>query len=414
MNNIESLLKAVDKIINAQSIDISSSEILYLIEHNFIELDTPKFSTILSNKVVKPTVTKIGELEKVLGGLGSSITNSKQRRSVLSNITDLKDLLSEVFVSYNHYLKEDDFFQEYKKEKNQKYNNYEDKIIKGSLDEDTLKSIMYPTYFDVEKIKNLSNVITEHLMNLNLDKDNYEFAKDRTESFYNKTKDSIYIISKTIDKTNTALKHAVIKLNSIKEDEVYEDIENSITHNTKDYYHKNVIDLYSNLDNLNRHKSMLADTFENLTKSYSYLSDLGSITPSNTTVFGDSNFEVVKQLAIELKEKGLVSNLTTIDDLIAVFSFNEENPKNKINLLNGTLNDFGYLMFKMREYFIDSISNKADYCLWWSERFTFNSKEKTIKSVSNMISAVNKDLSRRPTKMATISKIIESLNPIPQ
>jgi hypothetical protein len=412
MNKIESLLKAVDEIINSQSTTLSSSEILYLIEHNFIYLDTPKFSTLLSNKIIKPIANKIHELEQIKNSLGISRTNYKQRSTIILFINELNDLLKEIFNVYHIYLKGDKCFQLYEKEENEKHSKHEDKIIKGSLDENTLESVMYPTYFDVEKIQELSTVIKEHLMSLNLDKDNYEFAKDRTKLFYKKTKDSIYIISKVIDKSNTTLKHAEIKLKTVDENEVYEDVENSIIYNIKEYYHKNVIDLYSNLDNLNRHKSMLADTFENLTKSYSYLSDLGSITPSNTTVFGDSNFEVVKQLAIELK--GFVSNLTTIDDLIAVFSFNEENPKNKINLLNGTLNDFGYMMSKMREYFIDSISNKADYCLWWSERFTFNSKEKTIKSVSNMISAVNKDLSRRPTKMATISNIIDSLNPIPQ
>jgi hypothetical protein len=413
MNNIESLLKAVDKAINGQSMDISSSKILKLIEHNSIELDTPKFSTLLSNKVVKPTVTKIDKLEEELRGLGSGRTNSKQRRSVLSKITKLKDLLTEVFVSYNHYLKDDCFFLDYKKEKNEKYTKHEDEIIKGSLDEETLESIMYPTYFDVEKIQNLSNVIKEHLKSLNLDKDNYEFAKERTKSFYKKTKDSIYIISKAIDKSNTTLKHAEIKLRTVNENEVYEDVEKSISYNLKEYYHQNVIDLYSNLDNLNKHKNILADLLNDLTKNYSYLADIGSLSASKITVFGDSNFEKVKELANSLITFDFVSMHLSIDDLIQVFTLNEDKPTIKINLINGTLNDFGFLISQMKPFFIDSVSNKANYSLWWSERFTFNSKHKTIKDVSNMISAVNKDISRRPAKMETISQIIDCLGRIP-
>ncbi|RKS12852.1 hypothetical protein [Flavobacterium sp. 120] len=412
MNNIESLLKTVDEKINTQSIDVSSSEILELIEHNFIELDTPKFNTILSNKVVKSIANKIKELEQIKNSLGSSRINHKQRIKISSNIHNLKGLLKDVFNEYKNNLKENELYQLYEKEENEKFSNYEDKIINGSPDEDAIESIMYPTYFDLEKIQNLSSAIKEHFMSLNLDKDNYNFAKDRTISFYKKTKYSIDTISIVIDKTNMTLKDAETKLKKVNENEIYED-ENSIPFNLYDYYHQNVIDLYYNLDNLNKHKKILINLFKNLTKNYSYLSDLGILPASKTTVFGDSNFEVVKQLALELKKEGLVSTQTTVNDLIEMFTLNIDKPANKINLTNGTLNDFGYLILKMKPFFVDSINNSTNYSDWWSERFTFNSKDKNKKSVSSTISDIQQGR-RFPSKKQTLSKIIESLKPIPQ
>lgn len=411
MSNIELLINAVKKQINPQSVDISNSEILNLIELNFYELDNPKFSTLLSSKLVKPIADKIEELQQIKNSLGSSRKNYKQRSTIILNINNLKDLLRDVFKEYNNNLKEDEHFQQYKKEENEKYTLYQDEILKGNLDDNLLQSIMYPTYFDVEKIQNLSSVIKEHLMSLNLDKDNYNFAKDRTISFYNKTKDSIDTIITTINKTNETLKQAEIKLNTIKEDEIYEDDENSITYNFYDYYQQNVIDLYNSLENLNNHKTILIDLFQYLAKSYPYLADLGDFTPSKITVFGDSNFEVVKQLALELKENGFVSNQTTVNDLIEVFTSNEVKPKNKINLTNGTLNDFGYLLLKMKPFFNDSIKTK--YNEWWSERFLFNLKPKNKKSVSDMVSNIKTGV-RSPSKKQTLSKIVESLKPIPQ
>lgn len=413
MNNIESLLKTVDEKINTQSIDVSSSEILELIEHNFIELDTPKFNTILSNKVVKSIANKIKELEQIKNSLGSSRINHKQRIKISSNIHNLKGLLKDVFNEYKNNLKENELYQLYEKEEKEKLSNYEDKLINGSLDENILESILYPTYFDVEKILKLNNVIKEQVKSLNLEKDNYNYAKDRTTSFYNRTKDSISSISIAIEKTNTTLKDAETKLKKVNENEIYEDDENSISYNLYDYYHQNVIDLYYNLDNLNKHKKILIDLFQDLAKSYSYLADLGSVPASKTTVFGDSNFEVVKQLALELKKEGLVSIQTTVNDLIEMFTLNIDKPTNKINLTNGTLNDFGYLISQMKPFFDDSINNSTNYSTWWSERFTFNSKDKNKKSVSNTVSEIEQGR-RFPSKKQTLSKIIEILNPIPQ
>lgn len=411
MNNIESLLKTVDEKINTQSIDVSSSEILELIEHNFIELDTPKFNTILSNKVVKSIANKIKELEQIKNSIGSSRINHKQRIKISSNIHNLKGLLKDVFNEYKNNLKENELYQLYEKEEKEKLSNYEDKLINGSLDENILESILYPTYFDVEKILKLNNVIKEQVKSLNLDKDNYNYAKDRTTSFYNRTKDSITSISIAIDKTNTTLKDAETKLKKVNENEIYEDDENSISYDLYDYYHQNVIDLYYNLDNLNKHKMILVSLFEDLSKSYSYLADLRNLTPSKITVFGDSNYEKVKELANSLITYKFVSMHISIDDLIEVFTLNEDKPTNKINLTNGSLNDFGYLISQMKPFFIDSISDKSNYSLWWSERFTFNSEPKNKKSVSNMVTAL-KD--RDSAQKGTISKIVESLNPIPQ
>ena len=113
MNNIELLLKTVKEKINSQSLDISHTEILNLIGKNFYVLEALKFSTLLSNEVVKPIAIKIKDLEQTKDRLGSSRTNYKQRNHVLSNINDLKNLLNEVFITYHLYLKGDKFFQIY-------------------------------------------------------------------------------------------------------------------------------------------------------------------------------------------------------------------------------------------------------------------------------------------------------------
>jgi hypothetical protein len=74
--------------------------------------------------------------------------------------------------------------------------------------------------------------------------------------------------------------------------EVYEDVEKSISYNLKEYYNQNVIDLYSNLDNLNKHKNILVDLM--IYQNYSYLSNMGSLSASKITLFfGDSNLRLL-------------------------------------------------------------------------------------------------------------------------
>jgi hypothetical protein len=414
MKNIQQLIASVKDYLTQHNINTNSNDILSLIELNFIELDTLKFNGILSNYVVNPLAIEIDSLKHELSNISKSVSKRKLRKEVNNNIDTLNKLLHSIFNTHKPLLKDNKFFQEYNDRLKNKFLINEQAVLDGYFNEEPNASFIYPTYFDYDKIQNLSIVLEDHIKMLNSDKENFEFAKQKTNSLQNSIKDSIEVIQKNksqIDKVYTIIES---KLKVVSSEKVSEDEKTGAEFNKREYYTEMLIEYTLDKSNQSTHEEILKDLNNKLVKNYSYLNYSGLISVSNITVFGNSNFEAIKQLINALKIHGFISTHLETNDFIQVFTLDENNLKSKINLTNGTLNDFGFLLLQMKPYFTDSINTKSNYSLWWSERFTFNTKNKDKKAVSNMISAITREGYRQPQKKNAIKQIVEILRPIPQ
>lgn len=413
MNNIDLLKQEINNYLNQLETTSLDSVLFNLLEKNFEELDTIKFSTLLSNRVLTPIQEKINSLEGSKMNLGSSRTHRKKRR-VIETISDkFKITLERIFTKYDSNLKGNSLFEQYKAERLKKFPKYESDLLRGSLEEDTLASILYPTYFNKNKIEELSQSVIEKFQKLHLDPDKFEYLRSRLIPYNKKITNSIEELSQELDRTKKELNSTEKKLKKLNQKDEIVVLENLDEVSLGEHYTSEFADLSYQIDNLTSHRSILNDLLKSLTKSYPFLGNGNIDMTTSKTVFGNSNFEVVRQLVKSIKENKFVSLPTSESDLIEVFTLNDKVPSEKINLTGGTLNDFGFLISEMRPYFIDSIKEKSNYSLWWSERFTFNSKEKNKKDVSNMISSIVKGVRFTSVKVS-INKIIENLEPIPQ
>jgi hypothetical protein len=123
-------------------------------------------------------------------------------------------------------------------------------------------------------------------------------------------------------------------------------------------------------------------------------------------VFGNCNFDKLKDLFEELSFF-LDKDIKEVD-FINVFTLNNKLPSKKINLINGGLSDFAFLIKKLQPFFVDQINDKNFYNEWWSDRFLFNGTEKTKKDISKIISALKADREAKfKVKINGIAKILE-------
>ena len=414
MSKIKLLLETLEYYLNNPSSEVADSEILQLTDETFLEIDPIKFSVILSNKIVEPIVFRIKEFEIKKKSLGTSRSYYKERSEAKNALQALQSLLVIIFKTYSAFLKDDEYYKDYLQSKLQEITKLEKGLLEGNIEDSSLTSIMYPTYFDTDKVEGLSREVISYFSNLYLEPNNHEYVKNRILVLYQNLQDSIGGINKSITINTKQLNKTTKNLKSINDDQVVtiNDDKESIV--LKDYYLDSITSLSLELENLNAHKGILQDMFEALEEDYPFVSQLSVSFSDSMNVFGDSDFEKVKGLVNDFKHYEFVTFETTIEDLIDVFTINDSVPKRKINLTNGTLNDFAYLIIKLRPYFVDSISNGPNYAQWWSERFTFKLKDKNKKAVSNIMSAVNKNAERRPSKPQTIMKIVKNLEPILQ
>ena len=414
MSKINLLLGSLENYLNESSSEVTDLEILQLIEDCFLETDITKFSIILTNKVVEPLSSRLKELELKSETLGTSRSYVKERKKIDLSLQRLQNLLITIFKKYSAILKDDEYYKDYFQNKLQEITVLEKGLLEGNIGDSSLTSILYPIYFDADKIESLRRGVISYFAILYLEPKNYEYVKSRIKVFHKKLQDSIGLINISIDLNRKQLNNLDSNIKSINNEGVITINEGNETLDIKDYYIDSLSSLSIELENLNIHKSILQEMFEELKESYPFINQLSVNFSESINVFGDSNFEKVKELANDFKLYEFVTFETEIEDLVDVFTLNDSMPKRKINLTNGSLNDFGYLILKMRPYFLDSISTKSNYAQWWSERFTFNLKVKNKKEVSNMMSAVNKIAERRPSKSQAILKIVKNLEPIPQ
>ncbi|WP_367755814.1 hypothetical protein AB3G33_02910 [Flavobacterium sp. WC2421] len=368
--------------------------------------NTNFFATFLNNFILKPIAKQIEILE---AQLPSSSRTQKARREIQLKIIDrFKSLLIIFFNDYHKYLQGFSEYDKFIKQNTKKKAYKRDSLLSTSFGE-------LLEFYSVQYFKKVVDTVFDNTFIYF--KEIFEDSKQIENS-----KQEILLFVKQLEETIDSLR--VIIAN--KESKLDEVLKEETPYGTKEYEMENgelitvelldgyVSDIIERSDIIMKNKyqqTILKKLSDKLYSSFLFLQEFKPSKESPTTVFHSLKFEELNSFCEELRDFiGMQVKLETIKEVFTV-GYPIDNPK--INLINGTLNDFGFLISKMRPYFIDSIKTKSNYAQWWSERFTFNLIEKDKKNVSNMISNMEKG-TRFPSKKQSIFKIIESLNPIPQ
>lgn len=367
--------------------------------------DEDFFATFLNSSILKPIANKVILLKKEL--VSASRSNISKRTFQLKIIDRFKSQRIIFFKDYHRYL---EGFSEY------------DKFIKQSIKEkaykrDSLLSASFGELLEFESVLYFKKVVDTVFENTFIYfKEIFEDSKKIENS-----KQEILLFVKQVEEASESLTVIITD----KENKLNEVLKEETPDGTKDYEQENgdvitielfdeyLSDIIETGDLITKHKyqqTILNKLSDKLYASFLFLQEFKPSKESPKTVFHSLKFEELNSFCEELREFiGMQLKLETIKEVFTVgYSF--DNPK--INLTNGNLNDFGFLILNMRPHFIDSIKTKSDYAQWWSKRFKFNSKDKDKKSVSTNVSNIERG-ARSSSKKQKILKIIESLNPIP-
>ncbi len=367
--------------------------------------DTNFFATFLNNSILKPITKQIEILEAELSS--ASRSNISRRKVELKIIDRFKSQRIIFLRDYHRYLKGfseyEDFIEQQSKVRSKK--------------RDFLLSTKIIASLEFNSVEYFKRLVDESYKNT------FEYFKNDSEN----TKDieiskhELLLFVRQLEETKNKLKMIILKeeaeLNLLEKTEVPSGFKDYELENgdviTVDLFYQYVDEIVEKGDIFSNYKyqqTTIEKLSEKLYGSFLFLQEFKPSKESPKTVFHSLKFEELNSFCEELREFiGMQLKLETIKEVFTV-GYSVENPK--INLTNGNLNDFGFLISKMRPYFIDSIKTKSDYAQWWSKRFTFNSKDKDKKSVSTNVSNIERG-ARSPSKKQKILKIIESLNPIP-
>jgi hypothetical protein len=366
--------------------------------------DTNFFATFLNNSILKPITKQIEILEAKLSS--ASRSNISRRKVQLKIIDRFKSQRIIFLRDYHRYLKG--------------FSEYEDFIEQQSKlrskKRDFLLSTKIIDSLEFNSVEYFKRLIDESYKNT------FEYFKNDSENTKDIeiSKQELLLFVRQLEETKDKLKMIILKeeaeLSLLEKTEVpsgfkdYE-LENGdvITVDLFDQYVHEIVEKGDVFSNYKYQQTIIEKLSEKLYGSFLFLQEFKPFKESPKTVFHSLKFEELNPFCEELREFiGMQLKLETIKEVFTV-GYSVDNPK--INLTNGNLNDFGCLISKMKPSFINSI--KANYSTWWAERFTFNSIDKNKKSVSNLISNIEKG-KRFSSKSHQISEIINSLKHIPQ
>lgn len=364
--NIKQLEKTVNELICQYD---NSDEVLKLISEMYIELDKDKFITVLNLKLFSVITERIKELNRLNYKSRSGQLKENER---LNGLTILNKLLNKVFIDYKAILKDNDYSKE--------------KILeRKNLNRD---SVLYPIS-DVYPVEYLPSSLFKELLD-----ENSSFTFQYFKNLFD-TNDSIKKLKSEIILFVDDLKNRLIEINRN-----IQRLAKSMHINDVDLKHIVQIEI----DNNHYHIVVLEKLMLRLIESYDFLKSESGLSNS-ISVFGGKDFDKLEKFYNKFKV--FLEPHVSFKVFSKIFILGE-NSEMRLNLVNGTLNDFGYLIHTLQTYFTEEI--KKDYNQWWAENFTYNNSIKDKKGISTMKSNSIKDVSRRPSKLSTIKEIVETLN----
>ncbi|NQX84841.1 MAG: hypothetical protein HRT67_02870 [Flavobacteriaceae bacterium] len=210
----------------------------------------------------------------------------------------------------------------------------------------------------------------------------------------------------------------IAKLNSLirKQTLIINELQKEVD-KEKDYLLDVLFDRQQEVTNHKIHKETLEKLLEQLYQTFYFLKTYEENRVIPLTVFGHRNYDAMQWFYQELKD--FLENSTSYNHIIEVFSLENRNPISKIELVNGTLNDYAHLINELEPYFTKELRARSQYNQWWSDRFVFTTNgnirvEKTKDAISTMRSNTRKDPSRKSSKRSKINQIVQTIANIPQ
>ncbi|PZD79661.1 hypothetical protein [Mesonia sp. K7] len=372
--NVAKLTGLVDKYIkekDSETLKVVEKQIESLLCDLIIE-DENLFIPIILEKLLKPLRSHVLEINKKYLSGRSRYKNRVDEKSRITN-----SFMKSVLNVYQRQMKNYDFCLD------SKYVEHKNTIIKP-----------YPENFPIEFIsedsfKNILNALAKAELKYYKEKlETLEMDKFNAKIFLsvNDIKDKIQELNNDIFETAPKVNKLEKKAN---QEEDYIDswfLENQI------------------LIHLNTHKNALEELLSQLRASFYVLKSLEESESIPVNVFGHKDYESFEDFYEEMEF--FLGEYVTMDELINVFILNNNKPQKRINLVNGTLNDYAYLMRKLKSLFA---IKSGDYSQWWADRFLFNGVEKNKKAISTMMSNEENDLARKSSKRTKINQIVKTI-----
>lgn len=171
------------------------------------------------------------------------------------------------------------------------------------------------------------------------------------------------------------------------------------------------------LENTIIHRKGIMCLHSELIESHLVLSRYSKDESIPINVFGSANYDAMKLFYQEFK--AFLPNTVTQAQIFETFRVNDVAPSNKIELANGSLNDYGHLLNELHALFIQQLKPSHKYNQWWADRFVFSSigtyrVEKDARAINKFRSAARKGRSNCVSKRSIIASIVAELTKNPQ
>lgn len=165
--------------------------------------------------------------------------------------------------------------------------------------------------------------------------------------------------------------------------------------------------------NLKWYSQSMVKLLADLDSYFPFLASVREHEFSPLTVFGHRDYD---RLALFYKEfRFFLPPSVTQKDFYSVFTNDSGLNKKSIELRNGTLNDYGYLIEELAPYFVGELEDSKKYNSWWADHFIFRGRtsrpvSKNTKAISNMRSNSRKRVAdRSPQYRSIIDAIVKTL-----
>ncbi|WP_313098740.1 hypothetical protein [Epilithonimonas sp.] len=389
------IIKDVERLISSNEINQSDADKLI---HNLDALlfsnnsDSKKFGVLLKAKIVSKLFYEVTELENKISTFGNSRSKQEERRKLIIKNDILSNLIITLFQNYSDYLSDS---EEYRIFENNRIQRIET-ICQNLLNENINDNDPFPEYYDKSNADKIISEIEEYYKRLFQTPENTMFVKTK-----------LLQLSQSI-KLKVSDIESKISISKEKEDEYRKKI---LTFSNEQSEEKDrIFDLYdceaNEIMNMFQYKNDLINLYNHIVEEYPFINSK-PMTISDITVFGDSNIEAIKRIYLEFSDF-IDKTVTNESDFVQTF-LDLPIADFKINLVNGSLPDYAYFIKELKPFFVKKIRESAGtYNQWWSDRFLFSGKEKNSKSISNMISGLDKG--REASKKGATKNIISFLS----
>ena len=380
---IEALIHRYNSSNDESTIQLIFDHIDYSLSDLLMEAND-SFGTITVNRIILPIKSHVKEIKLSLGVRFRSEKTSLERKIQISN-----KFLQLIFSKYAEKLSNLDCYKNY--------------LLEGKQEQDKILApfkLVPESLLEYFPCRHYKSIVVSECENV------LEIYKSKMTTNSTGYKDEVFLFATEL--TQSIQLHETMVLNHKKDlNRLYSELDNS-----KERSSDLVDEIDANeqfIQNLEIYNQGLNNLFLNFKQSFLFLSDLQTEEIAPLTVFGNRDYEKFRRFYGEFKF--FVSDLVTLNDVCKAFTLDTLNHP-RIELVNGTLNDYGYLILKLKPFFVSELQVATSYNTWWSSRFVFTASrggrrvEKSPRDISNMISNAAHAGDRRTQYTSRINGIV--------